>query len=111
MTATLTPIDNGSSVDVDESAIVDEPRILDDLDTTGQVATDIADEIGFGRTQLVSLTIGIVGVWTLATVAMGSYLDNYGAGAALGAYLAFWIGGGTGFMAGGIRWGLAQEEH
>lgn len=106
MTATLTPTDQ-----IPADQILTDQIVADQIPAETPVAETDPAEIGFGRTQLVSLTIGIVGVWALTTIIMGAYLDNYGAAAGLGAYLAFWIGGGTGFMAGGIRWGLAQEEH
>lgn len=105
MTATLVSTDRTT---VEPSAVESnlENTVESNLESTVET-----DEIGFGRSLFVGLAFGIVGVWALTTVAMGAYLDNYGAAAGLGAYLAFWIGGGTGFMAGAIRWGVAQEEH
>lgn len=116
MTATLTPTDQPKidpiTLAADEPIVVDEAGTATAPSTTEDNTTeDTATEVRFGQSLLVSLVIGTVGVWALTTVAMGAYLDDYGAAAALGAYLAFWIGGGTGFMAGAIRWGVAQEEH
>ncbi|MEL7155579.1 MAG: hypothetical protein AAFN30_03160 [Actinomycetota bacterium] len=63
----------------------------------------------FGHQVLLSLPASLLVVFVAATVGLAFFTDTIWAAAGFGAYLAFWLGGGSGFLIAGIRWGLSLE--
>lgn len=64
---------------------------------------------GFGHQVLLSLPLSLVVVFVAATVGIAGRTDTLAAAVGFGLFLAFWLGGGFGFLIAGIRWGLLQE--
>ena len=70
-----------------------------------------SSELGFGATQLRAVALGMLVVFTVVVAVIYAYIDQFWSAVGIGLYLSMWLGGGFGFLMGGIAWGLKQEEH
>lgn len=69
------------------------------------------EELSFGAFQARTMPVAIL--LTFALFAGGMYIfrgDALGA-IGLGAFMSFWLGGGFGFLVGGVLYGLQEEAH
>ncbi|MEM9135068.1 MAG: hypothetical protein AAF962_15180 [Actinomycetota bacterium] len=71
--------------------------------------TPVAKPAAFGRDLALFLPAAILFVFVFGTAAIATRTDTLAAAAGFAAYLSFWLGGGFGFLAAGIRWGLRVE--
>ena len=83
--------------DVSEPASV-EPRTKDDAPS-------------FGAVMAVSIPLGMLAIFVLATVGMTMYRGDFVGAMGVASYLAIWIGGGFGFIFGGAAWAVRQSHH
>lgn len=66
-------------------------------------------EPSFSRDLAVYFPSAILLVFVFGTAIIATRTDTLTAAAGFAAYLSFWLGGGFGFLAAGIRWGLRVE--
>lgn len=109
MNAVLAP-DKQVATDLDQTV---EPSAGTTAATAPPVTTPPAEQwqpISFGAAQARVLPIALLTVFAIATVGIYRYQGDLAGSVGLGLYLAMWLGGGFGFLGGGILWALDEME-
>ncbi len=76
---------------------------------TASAAATPPEPMGFGRSIALFVPATIAAVFVLAVITIASRTNTTAATVGYAAFLSFWLGGGGGFLAAGIHWGLGQE--
>ncbi len=86
-------------------------------DTTAATAPPVTNPpaeqwqpISFGAAQARVLPLALATVFTIAAVSIYRYQGDLWGSIGLGLYLAMWLGGGFGFLGGGILWAIDEME-
>lgn len=68
------------------------------------------EPIGFGAAQLRVLPLAILTVFTLVAVGLYAYRGDLVGSMGIALFLSMWLGGGFGFLGGGILWSIGEME-
>lgn len=66
-------------------------------------------QANFGHQALFFVPASLLIAFLAGTIGVSFWTDDLWAAVGFGVYVAFWLGGGGGFLAAGIRWGLLLE--
>ncbi|MFW2380328.1 MAG: hypothetical protein ACN4GZ_01120 [Acidimicrobiales bacterium] len=69
------------------------------------------EEVGFWAIQARTMTAAIAVTMAFAAAVIYPIIEEIVPTIGLALFCAFWLGGGFGFLVGGVLWGLNQEEH
>jgi predicted lipid-binding transport protein (Tim44 family) len=81
--------------------------------TAPPVTTPPAEQwqpISFGAAQARVLPLALLTVFAISTGAIYRFQGDLAGSIGLGLYLAMWLGGGFGFLGGGILWAIDEME-
>lgn len=80
------------------------------VSTTTDRPAEPEGERSMGRAVLISSVAAAVVVFTTVTLGIGTAIDNYRAGAVLGAFCSAWVGPGFGAMVAGVLQALDHDR-
>lgn len=92
-------------------SVSNEPNVTAQLRRTKSVRADQvvdAPPRGFGVTQLRSIGLSMLVVFVVVAVSLNAYNGEGWGAVGIAAYLAMWVGGGFGFLVGGVAWSIAN---
>lgn len=107
MNAVLVPEAELTSVDELEFEV---PEEVSPPAPTEPTVAPAPTQIGFGAAQARVLPAAILFVFALTTIGLYAYRGDLAGSVGIAAYLSMWLGGGFGFLGGGILWAIGEME-